>query len=592
MFFTEGPDMSDIPRPEHPRPQFVRDDWLNLNGQWQFEIDRADTGIKRGLLEADLATEITVPFCPESPLSGIGDEDFILAMWYRREVTIPAAWEGKCVHLHFQAVDYDTTVWVNGQEITRHRGGWSPFTADLSRVAGAGETITIVVRARDDNRHSTQPGGKQTMKYERHGSNYTRTSGIWQTVWLEAVPPMHLKRPRITPELTHQRFSICQPVSHNAPGTIIRATASFAGERVAQTNITADKDYAPTLELPIPDEHLHLWDVGEGNLYDITLELLDADGEVVDMARSYAGMRSITLNGKEFRINGRKVFQRQVLDQGYYPDGIMTAATDAVLRGDIELAIAAGFNSARLHQKVFEERFLYHADQLGYLVWGEFGDRGISRETPPLTIVTQWLEVLERDYNHPSIVGWCALNETAQKITDDIQQLDDMSRGLFLAAKGFDTTRPVIDASGYSHRVYETDVYDSHHYAQNPAELAADMEGLDRDNPYVNITDWPASLPYNGQPYFVSEFGGILWADTGGWGYGDPPKTLEEYYERFEGLCNVLLDNPFMFGYCYTQLTDVFQEQNGIYFFDRSEKFDMERIRAIQTRSAAYEKEA
>ena len=255
----------------------------------------------------------------------------------------------------------------------------------------------------------------------------------------------------------------------------------------------------------------------------------------------------------------------------------------------------AGFNGARLHQKVFEERFLYHADRLGYLVWGEYGDWGIDRDNPRAAYLTEWLEILERDVNHPSIVGWCPLNETAQSITDRHAGLDDVTRGLFLATKAFDTTRPSLDTSGYSHRIAETDIYDCHDYDQNPETFKARHDRMREGVPHYNgPEDRPWSTPYAGQPYFVSEFGGIRWnpsesVGSHSWGYGNAPKSLDEFYERFDLLCKALLDNEEMFGYCYTQLTDVFQEQNGVYFFDRSEKFDMARIRASQTRKAAIE---
>ncbi len=587
-----------IPRSEYPRPQLVRDDWLCLNGEWQFEIDKGDTGRQRGLLDRELTDTITVPFCPESELSGVGHEDFMNVVWYRREVDIPAEWAGRKVLLYFQACDYDTTVWVNGKEVVRHRGGWSPFVADLGGVAEPGSKAVIVVRARDDARNN-QPNGKQSQKFEKWSCLYTRTTGIWQSVWMEPVNELYFKRPRITPDVTNSRFRVELPLSNNRKGTKIRAKLLWGGKELAAVEIAADIDFAPTLELNVPASDLHLWDVGQGNLYDITLELLAADGAVLDTVACYAGLRSTSIDGKAVKLNGRAVFQRQVLDQGYYPDGILTAPSEQALIDDIELSLAAGFNSARLHQKVFEERFIYHCDRLGYLVWGEFGDWGIDRNCPPATMITQWLEVLERDYNHPSIIGWCGLNETHWEMAEGIQILDDVTRGMFLAAKAMDTSRPVLDASGYAHRVPESDVWDGHDYEQVPEKFAANSAGTKDDKPFVNA--WPGQealgIEYRGQPYFISEFGGIWWnpesaakGEGESWGYGSRPKDIEEFYDRFEKLCHILLDDESMFGYCYTQLTDVYQEENGIYFFDRTEKFDMARLHAAQTRIAAIEK--
>ena len=398
----------------------------------------------------------------------------------------------------------------------------------------------------------------------------------------------------------------------------LRATLSDAHGAVARAECGAGLDLAPRLDLPIPEARRTLWAAGDPHLYDVAIALLDGAGNVVDEAASYSALRSVSIDGKAIRLNGEVVFQRLVLDQGYYPDGIMTAPSDAALRRDIELSMAAGFNGARLHQKVFEERFLYHADRLGYLVWGEFGDWGCRGEgplggehqQPGADYITQWLEVLERDYSHPCIVGWCPLNETWQVLGDRLTVLDDVTRGMFLATKAMDTTRPVLDTSGYSHRVPEADVYDSHDYSQDPDQLAANQSGLAEGAPYLNsAASWglPArtadrlvgslqwSIAYRGQPYFVSEFGGIWWnpelaAGEESWGYGERPQTIEEFHERFDKLCAVLLDNPDMFGYCYTQLTDIYQEQNGIYKFDRSGKFDLARLRAAQQRTAAIER--
>jgi beta-galactosidase/beta-glucuronidase len=595
-----------------------------LNGEWQFEIDSGDSGKDRGLIEQELADRITVPFCPESPLSGIGHTDFMRAVWYRRAVEIPAKWTGKKVLLHFQAVDYDTTVWVNGHEAGRHRGGFSPFTIDLQDLAAPGETAILVVRARDGNRTS-QPRGKQSTNYAPYSCFYTRTTGIWQTVWLEPVPEVALRRPRLTPDVANGMLRLEQPLTNNRTGYRLEATVSTPEGEIARASCPADYDLAPRLDLTIPPDQRRLWSPDDPYLYDVEIRLLDRQGNVVDRASSYAGLRSVTLDGKKVKLNGKTLFQRLVLDQGYYPDGVMTAPTDADLERDILLSQAAGFNGARLHQKVFEERFLYHADRLGYLVWGEFADWGCSghgpqhdHQQPGVTYAAQWLEVLERDYSHPSIIGWCPLNETAQNVTDRITTLDDVTRAMFLACKAMDTSRPVLDTSGYAHRVPESDIYDSHDYIyetnfeEGIANFVLRHDGLPENRVFINPhTDRPApssakpawSIPYRGQPYFVSEFGGFKWNPQvaakiaaenqverkTSWGYGSDPVSLEDFYQRLAAVCNVLLDNPFMFGYCYTQLTDIYPEENGIYDFYRQPKFDIECVRAIQQRPAAIE---
>ncbi|MBI1257403.1 MAG: beta-galactosidase [Chloroflexi bacterium] len=596
-----------IPRSEYPRPQFVREDWLCLNGEWEFEIDQGDSGLDRGLAERPLNSKIIVPFCPESELSGINNRDYLEVVWYRKQVTIPAAWGDKKVLLHFQACDYDTTVWVNGVEVGRHRGGSTPFSFPLTSKAG--ETIAILVRARDS--HLTpQPRGKQSRVYGPFGPIYYRTTGIWQTVWLEPVPTYALKRPRLTPDVANSAIHVVQPLSAGKTGLRLKATLKDDKGEVVSVESAADADFAAQITLPIPEDRRRLWSIPDPFLYDLDITLLDADGTVIDTATSYAGLRSVTIEGKAVKINGEIIFQRLVLDQGYYPDGILTAPNDEALKQDIVLSMEAGFNGARLHQKVFEERFLYYADKLGYLVWGEFPDWGVAddgdvydHQRQTASFITEWLEELERDYSHPAIIGWCPLNETWQAMGDKIVDLDVVTRGMFLAAKAMDTTRPVLDTSGYSHRIAETDVYDSHDYEQDVEKFRETHAGLKDEKPYLNTLERrrgdreprAMSIPYGGQPYFVSEFGGIWWnpnAKEGedSWGYGNRPKSLDEFYARFEGLFDTLLDDPNMFAYCYTQLTDVYQEQNGVYTFDRKPKFDMDRIRAVQLKKAAIEK--
>jgi beta-galactosidase/beta-glucuronidase len=624
-----------VPRPEYPPPQLTRPDWHSLNGTWSFEIDRGDSGEERGLRTTPLDAEITVPFAPESVASGIGDVDFMHAVWYRRTVTIPAEWAGRDVLLHFGAVDHDATVWVNDVEVARHRGGFTSFTADLgpllrSGVLRAGDDATVVVRARDTP-SEPQARGKQSIPFANMSCNYTRTTGIWQSVWLEPVDPRGVADLHVVPHLGASAFSVEVTLRGGAGAAVVgdvgagrgagvdgsavsvRATLSAEGTTVATASASTRLDPSPTLWLAIPGDQVRAWSTSAPFLYDLVVEVIDdATDTVLDTVTSYAGLRSITVDGQRILINGEPDFQRLVLDQGYWPDTLMTAPSDEALRRDVELGIEAGFNGARLHQKVFEERYLYHADRLGYLVWGEFGDWGVNSEGPAgdnqhqtASFVTQWTEAVRRDRNHPSIVGWCPLNETWQRITDRITVLDDVTHGMVQATRLADGTRPVLDASGYSHRVRDADVYDSHCYEQDPAAFRDLMAPLADGNPYTNDHEGhPISVPYAGQPYFCSEYGGIWWNEAEltrpqpdasdperatSWGYGQRVGSVEEWHARFQGLTDVLLDDPRMFGYCYTQLTDTFQEENGIYDFDRRPKFDTARVRAVQERVAAYE---
>ncbi|NNC12773.1 beta-galactosidase [Planctomonas sp. JC2975] len=591
------------PRPEYPRPQLVRDGWLNLNGTWEFEIDAGDSGLERGLLQRRLSDTITVPFAPESAASGIENTDFMEAVWYRTRFTVPEGWEGKQGVLHFGAVDHDTTVWVDGVEAVRHRGGFTPFRAQLGELTPGAE-VTVVVRARD-LRREPKAGGKQSTWYENTDCYYTRTTGIWQTVWVEAVDPLHLRRVRITPDVDARAFQCELVPSRNASGATAALRLYANGSLVATATTGISTGLSGTARLELDDADVRLWSPADPFLYTLEIDVADASGRVTDRVSSYAGLRGVAIDGTAVLLNGEHVFQRLVLDQGYWPESLMTAPSDDALVRDIRLGMEAGFNGARLHQKVFEERYLYHADRLGYLVWGEFGDWGVSgagtighNQGPTASFTTQWLEALERDINHPAIIGWCPLNETHQTLHDRITVLDDVTRGMFLATKLADPTRPVIDASGYSHRVREVDVWDAHSYEQDPVAFAHQQSGAVDGHPYFNTEDdRPISVPYGGQPFFVSEFGGIWWNEelarnddgTYSWGYGQRVRTIEDFHERFAGLVGVLREDRSMFGYCYTQLTDTFQEQNGLYGFDRRPKFDIDVIRAVQTAPAAYE---
>jgi beta-galactosidase/beta-glucuronidase len=597
------------PRPEYPRPQLVRTEWLNLNGEWEFEIDAGDSGLERGMNTRTLAGRITVPFAPESTASGIGNTDFLEAVWYRRTVTVPETWRGRDVLLHFGAVDYDTTVWVNGVEVARHRGGFTSFSANLRGTIEPGEDTVIVVRARD-SRHGVQPRGKQSTWYASSQAWYPRTTGIWQTVWLEPVPRRHIERLKTIPDVGRSEIHSTVTLSGPQRGLKITARLLSAGEIIATDELAADADFTTQLRLAVPASRLRLWDTTDPFLYGLEVDLIDPCGTVLDTVVSYAGLRSVTIDGPAVLLNGEPVFQRLVLDQGYWPETLMTAPSDDALEQDILLGQQAGFNGARLHQKVFEERYFYHADRLGYLVWAEFGDWGCSgsgpmgdNQQPTTSYVTEWLEAVERDISHPSIVGWCPLNETYQVLSDRTTTLDDVTKAMFDATKAADPTRPVIDASGYSHRIDYTDIWDAHLYEQDPQTFADQLTGLAAGAPFANVRDTdaaPYSVPYAGQPYMISEYGGIWWDpetidDASGannaqsWGYGQRPATEDDWHKRYQALTDVLLDNPLMFGFCFTQLTDVYQEQNGIYRFDRSHKLDVDRIRLVQQRAAAIE---
>jgi hypothetical protein len=574
------------PRPEHPRPDFQREAWLNLNGEWQFAVDDAVEGERQGWASGrDFPRRIVVPFCPESRLSGLGmATNYLPHVWYRRQFEIPPAMRGQRLLLNFGAVDYLARVWVNGRIVGEHRGGYSPFACDITGVVREGVN-EVVVSANDDLRSNLQPGGKQSHG-RSEGCVYTRTTGIWQTVWIEAVGDTYLSQVSLTPDLAGGRLLVAGELDGPARDVTFRVRASIDGQTVGEETVPGGG--RATLAV-VKLTRVVPWEPGKPFLYDLTLDTL-CKGQVLDSVRSYFGLRHVRIEGNRFLINGRPVFQRLILDQGFYPEGIYTAPTDDDLRRDIELSMAAGFNGARLHQKVFEPRTLYWADRLGYLLWGEYPSWGVNlaNEEAVRRFVDEWFAVVRRDRNHPSIVGWCPLNETGTE--ESIARIET----LLATTRTLDPTRAFLDSSGYTHFQPDTDVFDCHDYEQNPAAFRTRfaMFGATGVDPWHNNPGDPRSQ-YRGQPFFISEYGGMhikTDRDSGaGWGYDGAGLTVEAFFTRYQGLTDVLLDNPNMFGFCYTQLTDIEQEQNGIYFYDRAPKYDVARLRKINQRSAAYE---
>lgn len=567
--------MQTIPRAEHPNPQFYREHWQTLNGEWEFETDPGDSGKARGLINAaHLTGRILVPFCPESPLSGVGQTDFMNAVWYRRDFEVTAAQCRRDILLHFGAVDYACEIYINGLLAGSHVGGYTSFQLVITPYLHEGSN-SLTVYVQDNTRSPLQPTGKQSPQYASYGCMYTRTTGIWQPVWLEFVPTRRITGLKLTPHPASA--SVLVEAEVNGPGTL-RAAALYKGRLVGKQTATTSGE---TVSLELSLTETHLWEAGHGRLYDLELSFEE------DRVASYFGLRSMFFDGLVWKLNGKPVFQRLVLDQGFYPDGIYTAPTDDALSRDIKLAMDLGFNGARLHEKVFEPRFLYHCDKAGYLVWGEYPNWGVDHSQPEgvYALLLEWLEVLQRDYNHPSIVGWCPLNETWDQ--EGRKQDDRMIRTVYEVTKAVDSTRPCIDTSGNFH--VKTDIFCIHDYEQNPAVFKEHYDRFMQDGTLFDPQGYRQT--YHGEPTFLSEYGGIWWApdQEDGWGYGDRPVSQEAYLQRFKGLTETLLQNDRMFGLCYTQLYDVEQEVNGLYTYDRKPKFPAQVIREILSQTAAIE---
>lgn len=568
-----------VPRAEYPRPQFERAEWQNLNGEWNFAFDFGQTGLERKWHEAtSFDRKITVPFCPESRLSGIAYTDFIPAVWYQRTLTVPASWEGRQVRLNFGASDYETHVFIDGHEVGTHYGSGSSFSFDITRQARPGSSHNLVVWVKDNLRDGFQTGGKQAFELYSNGCMYTRTTGIWQTVWLEPVDQEGLESVFAVPDIDQQQL-VVHPRFFRESNTNRLTVKLFDGKRLV-ASATASCTNGAVVVLPVKKPKL--WSPESPFLYDVTYEVSRA-GKVIDRIQSYAGMRKVHVAGGYFYLNNQPYYQRLVLDQGFYPDGIWTAPSDEALRRDIELSKAVGFNGARLHQKSFEERYYYWADRLGYLTWGESASWGlnVNSDLAARNFIAEWTELVERDRNHPSLVTWTPFNETWGSSGSGVynHMVDDVYR----LTRAIDPTRPVNDVSGDGH--VRTDIWSVHNYERDPKKLVAQFTFHKGREPYRNQADKPFLARYDGQPYMVDEFGGLPWIRpeerSTSWGYGSNIDTLDDFYRILQDEVDALRQCPNVVGFCYTQITDVEQEKNGIYYYDRSPKFDTARIRAI-----------
>ncbi len=571
---------AETPRAEYPRPQFERSEWKNLNGTWSYSFDFGRCGAQKGWVESKgFDGKITIPFCPESELSGVKYTEFINAIWYQRTLDIPAAWEGKRILLHFGAVDYKTEVYVDGKKTFTHYGSGSSFEVDITKYVTAGKSSNLVLYVEDDVRSGKQPCGKQSTQLNSYGCCYTRVTGIWQTVWMEPVDPAAIQRVFATPDVDQQQLVVRPEFYEEKAGYTFTATVTDGKKKVAEKTVSASNGSIVVLPIKNPK----LWSPEEPNLYDVVYTVKDKTGKVMDEVKSYAGMRKIHVADGYFYLNNQPYYQRLVLDQGFYPQGIWTAPSDEALKQDIEMSKAVGFNGARLHQKVFEERYYYWADHLGYICWGEQGNWGLDTndEIAARNFLSEWNEILLRDRNHPCIVTWTPTNETWEAREG---QYERFLTDLYNMTHAVDPTRPVNDASGDCH--IKTDIWTVHDYSRDPAALIKN-HGFEKGQipPYRNISDRKFLADYGGQPYMVDEFGGLPWIKeserSSSWGYGGNIDDMEEFYNILEKEVDALKACPNVVGYCYTQITDVEQEKNGIYYYDRTKKFDTERLKSI-----------
>jgi beta-galactosidase/beta-glucuronidase len=496
--------------------------------------------------------------------------------------------------LNFGAVYYESEVYIDGKFVGRHYGGSDSFSYDITEFVADGKEHSLVVHAESDIRSGEQPGGKQSTRYESYGCFYTRTTGIWQTVWMEAVDACGLERVQVLTDIDQSQITIIPTFYGLKNGNRLQVTVLDGGKAVAKADVVA----AQSMPVVIPIKKAKLWSPESPFLYDVVYEVKSAEGATLDKVDAYVGMRKIHIAGTKIYLNNKPYYQRLVLDQGFYPDGVWTAPSDEALRHDIEMSKEAGFNGARLHQKVFEERFHYWADKLGYLIWGEMAswDKTSSKVEAARNFLGEWTNIVVRDRNHPAIVTWTPFNEEWSTPNNEAGRFYD---DVYNITRQLDPSRPVNTISGGLYAI--SDFCTTHSYQQDGEKLHKQL--FDGEKFYQPQGPTAANAPramkflyYDGKvPYVIDEFGGIKCAETtpggGSWGYGNAAPTREDFYKRLESQVKAIIDHSDKIcGFCYTQLTDVEQEQNGVYYFNRDKKFDMARIKAIfQMKAEGYE---
>jgi hypothetical protein len=585
----------------HPRPQFARAEWAELDGVWGFAYDDADRGLDElwWRQEAVFDREIVVPFPPESRLSGIHDPGYHPVVWYRRVVSCPRPDDDDRVLLTFGAVDYRCTVWVNGHRVGDHVGGHSSFTLDITHALEAGTADqVVVVRAEDWHDDVSQPRGKQDWAEKPHTIWYHRTTGIWQPVWWERVSPAHLTDLHISPDVVRGRIDVEARVPRSAgPGLALRCRVRFEGETLAETTVAVvDPEVRLAVELPFArnyqEVHRITWRPEWPNLLDVDLTLL-RDGEPVDEVTSYTGFRRVGYADGHFLLNNQPYFLRLVLGQGYWPESHLAAPSPGALRHEVELIKALGFNGVRVHQKVEDPRFLYWCDRLGLVVWGEMPSPYAYSPTMVERLTSEWLEVVKRDRSHPCIVTWVPLNESwgFQMVEHDPAQRHFAS-ALYHLTRSVDASRPAISNDGWEHT--DSDIWGVHDYGPTgrglrerygtPEALGRSLRDGRPGRRRVLLEEGTD----RGQPVIVTEFGGLSFKPDEGqeWFGYSTVASADELVDKLSELVDALVDSPTIAGFCYTQLTDTEQEDNGLLTADRQPKAPVERIRAALSRPA------
>ena len=564
---------------DYPRPQFVRKNWQNLNGKWDFCFDHDNSGEQLGFHNGfSTNQQINVPFAYQCPASGIGKEELCKTIWYQRGISVDSL-DGKRLFLHLEGCDYHTTVWVNGILCGQDSGGYHRQSFDITTACTSGDNL-VVIKVQDDYSRLI-PRGKQRWEKENFGCWYVDIAGIYKTAWLEEVNVQHIKQVKITPNVQSSSVIVDFSTTANCQAHL-KTTIWYDDKLIAQQTISVENR---KLEVDLSN-NLHLWQVGQGNLYDVLFELVD-DGVVVDSVGSYFGMRHIAVEQNKVLLNGKPLYQRLILDQGYWPDSALTPPSEQSLQRDIDLTLQMGFNGARKHQKVEDERYLYYADIYGFIVWAEMPSMYDFTQESANNFRGEWLLAVCQQYNHPCVLCWVPFNESwgVEHILTDVTE-QNFVNDVYQATKQIDAMRPVITNDGWEHTI--SDLVTIHHYTQDGNTIVKAFRSTDNciKEPWFdhNKQAFANGYSYQGQPILLTEFGGTSFVkDTGGgnWGYGSAVNSDQEYLDRLNNLVTSIRSLPHMQGFCYTQLTDVYQEVNGLLHFDRTPKQPLQSFKLI-----------
>ena len=564
--------------PEYPRPQFVRSDWLNLNGEWAFafgdETDAADA------LAGRLDRKINVPFTYETELSGIHDTAQHNTVWYSRKISGKA---GRRTIINFDGADYVAEVYANGRPAGTHKGAYTRFSFDVTDLLVDNEGV-LTVKCTDDDL-PVQVRGKQRWEAQSYGCWYVQTTGIWKTVWLEYTDDVRLTKLKITPDISDSSVTFDVAVNKPADDVEVKIAVSFDGRPVQTVSVIAG-DIDNTVKVRLDSKSItyqaEQWCLWNPALYDVEVTV-SRSGREVDRVGSYFGLREFTVREGKLLLNGGPFYAKLILDQGYWKESGMTPPSEQAIMDDIRLAREMGFNGVRKHQKNEDERFYYYADIMGFVVWCELPSNHWFSDEAVKDISAEWLDIVTQNYNHPSLVTWVLFNESwGVKGIASNPRHQNFAEGLFYMTKSIDTMRPVISNDGWYHA--KSDILTLHHYEQNSSWLAHLYDTKEKltDGYCGNsqLLPFAAGFKYEGQPIIFTEFGGTHYASDEGWGYGASVHTHEEFLERFSSLIKAVEDMDIS-GYCYTQLTDVEQETNGLLTVDRAPKVPIEKIAEI-----------